>query len=274
MKLRPVLCSVLLAMVCTTARAQVAADEALTLQATLPSPWGKPLSPPMAAGTKLRFAPGVMKGPAPLNCPGATHTFLRAPADGLFEGNLPAPAEQSAKAFGMPSGLVTQRIGCSNASFDVHRAADGRAWIGLDNAVLSWSRVSIASSPEATVQTLLVQHFAADLDFSPATVAAQAALLTEALSKQMKSWFERTKGSEEPPELNGDPYTDSQEYPNSFQLGKARITGNRAEVTVMYQGEGRPAYPVHVELVRVNDAWRVSDLRYRDGQKLSQLLNR
>jgi hypothetical protein len=74
--------------------------------------------------------------------------------------------------------------------------------------------------------------------------------------------------------LNGDPYTDSQEYPQSFELSAARVKGGRAEVTVAYRGEGSDAYPVHMELMRIDGKWRVNDLRYRDGRRLSQLLAR
>lgn len=272
MNFRPALCSLVLALVCSPARAQVAAGEILRLDATLPSPWGAPLGPAMPAGTKLRLAPGVMKGPAPLSCDGAEQIFIRAPANALFEGMLPSPAEQSAAALGLPEGLITQRIVCSNAGFDVHRAADGRAWIGLDNAVLRWTRVSIEDSPEATVQTLLLHHFSSNFAFSPSTVAAQATLLTESLTDSLNRWFVRAKTNDEVPALNGDPYTDSQEFPESFSLAKSRVNADRAELTVTYRSEGIEPYPVHVELMRVKGRWRVNDLRYRDGQKLSQLL--
>lgn len=263
-----------LVLVSALARAQVAADETLRLAETIPSPWGAPLGPAMPNGTKLRLAAGVMDGPSPLECPGATHSFVQTPAAGLFEGNLPAPAEQSAKSLGMPDHIVTQRVVCANGGFDVHRAADGRAWIGLDNAVLRWERVSVAKSPEATVQLLLVEHFASNMAFSRERVAAQSASLSQTLFDSMERWFARTAGSDEAPYLNGDPYTDSQEPPNSFQLAPAALRGDRAELVVMFGGASIAAYPVRFELLRVKGAWRIDDLRYRDGQRLSQALLR
>jgi len=271
---RYALLAILLLLFCPPLRAQVAADETLRLAETLPSPWGAPLGPAMAPGTKLRLAPQVMAGPAPLNCPGATHTFMRTPAPGLFEGNLPAPAEQSAKSLGLPDSIVTQRVTCANAGFDVHRAADGRAWIGLDNAVLRWERASLAKSPEATVQSLLVHHFAGNMTFSPESIAAQSAWLSTSLRDKLTRWFARTAGSEEVPYLSGDPFTDSQEPPETFELAPAQLRGDRAELTVTYRGPSIDSHPVHFQLLRAQGAWRIDDLRFRDGQSLTQVLLR
>lgn len=261
-----------LAFAATAAHAQVAADETLRLVATVASPWGLPLGPAMANGTTLRLAPGTLDGPAPLKCPGAKHTFLCTPPEGLFEGNLPEPAGRAAQALGMPTTIVTQRATCANGGFDIHRAADGRAWIGLDNTVLRWERSQLAASPEATVQLLLVHHFATNMDFSRSSVAAQSSRLSPLLVDKFNRWFARVAGSDEVPELNGDPFTDSQEPPTQFELAPAKLQGDRAELTVTYRGEGATPYSVHFDLVRVKNAWRIDDLRLRNGQRLSQLL--
>lgn len=256
------------------AQAQVAANETLRLATTIASPWGKPLSPAMSAGTTMNLAPAALDGPAPLKCAGANHTFIRMPAEGLFEGNLPAPAEESAKRLGLPEGVITQRISCSNGSFDVHRAPDGRAWIGLDNAVLQWDRGSISASPEAIVQMLLIRHMSGNMALSRESVASQREWLSTRIVEQFGGWFTRTAGSNDVPELNGDPYTDSQESPESFELSPASVQGNAAEVTVSFRDAAGARYPVHYLLSRVDGTWRINDVRYRDGERLSQLLQR
>lgn len=256
----------------TAAQAQVAAVESLQLVETVASPWGPPLGPAMANGSTLRLAPGTMSGPAPLRCPGAKHTFLSTPPEGLFEGNLPEPADRAAQALGMPKNIVTQRTSCANGGFDIHRAADGRAWIGLDNAVLKWERAQLASSPEATVQLLLVQHFATNMEVSKTGIAAQSGRLTPALVDKFNRWFARTANSDEAPELDGDPFTDSQEPPAQFELAPAKAQGARAELVVTYRSEGRDPYEVRFELVRVQNTWLVDDLRLRGEQRLTQLL--
>lgn len=272
MSLRSLFAFLAIALGSSAAHAQVAADETLRLAATVASPWGPPLGPAVANGTTLRLGPGTMDGPAPLECPGAKHTFMSTPPEGLFEGNLPEPAGRAAQALGMPTTIVTQRATCANGGFDIHRAADGRAWIGLDNAVLRWERSQLAATPEATIQLLLIHHFATNMDFSKSSVAAQSARLSPALFDTLNRWFARTAGSDEVPELNGDPFTDSQEPPNEFELAPAKTQGARAEVTVTYRGDGIAAYPVHFELVRVQNNWRVDDLRLRNGRRVTQLL--
>jgi hypothetical protein len=167
---------------------------------------------------------------------------------------------------------VTQRTSCANGAFDIHRATDGRAWLGLDNAVLKWERSRLASSPEATVQLLLVHHFATNLEFSKSSIAAQSSRLSPALLDAFNRWFARTASSDEVPELDGDPFTDSQEPPRQFELAPAKVRGSRAELTVTYRGEGIAPYSVHVDLVRVQNVWLVDDLRLRGDQRLSQLL--
>lgn len=272
MRLRHLPLSFGLVLAASAAHAQVAAVETLRLVGTVASPWGAPLGPAIANGSTLRLAPGTMDGPAPLRCPGAKHTFLSTPPEGLFEGNLPEPAARAAQALGMPANIVTQRTSCANGGFDIHRAADGRAWLGLDNAVLEWERSQLASSPEATVQLLLVHHFATNFEFSKSSIAAQSARLSPALAGAFERWFARTANSNEAPELNGDPFTDSQESPNEFALAPAKVQGDRAELTVTYRGEGIAPYAVHIELVRAKNAWLIDDLRLRGNQRLTRLL--
>lgn len=269
-----VLLSALCALTALAAQAQVAANETLRLVTTAASPWGKPLSAAMPTGTAMKLAPATLDGPAPLQCADANHRFIRTSADGLFEGNLPAPAEDSAKRLGLPAGIVTQRISCSSGSFDLHRAPDGRAWIGLDNAVLQWKRDSIAASPEATVQQLLIHHMSGNMALSRESVASQRKWLSDSLVEQFSHWFTRTAGTDAVPELNGDPFTDSQESPDSFELSLAAVKGDEAELTVTFRDAADASYPVYYLLSRVNGTWRIDDLRYRDGERLSRLLER
>ena len=254
--------------------AQVAARETLQLTATLPSPWGSPLTPAYANGSTLHLAPKVFNGPGPLQCVGGTYQFLRSPPEGLFEGNLPAPANRSAAALGLPDNIVTQRVSCANGGFDLHRAADGRAWIGLDNAVLKFQSSGMTSSPEAIVQSLLIQHFASGMALSADSIAGQRQWLSAGLSQQFEKWFERIAKSDEVPELNGDPFTDSQEAPERFELAPSRVRGERADVVVSFSREHAKSYPVTFSLVRVNGDWRIDELLYRDGTRLTTLLSK
>lgn len=261
------------------APAQVAAAERWQLQTQQAAPWGPALGAAPAPGLALQLGPRSLHGPAPLHCAQARHRFIRQPAAGWFEGLLPAPAERSAQALGLPvQGLVTQRISCGNASVDLLRSADGAAWLGLDNRVLHLQRQPAAGgerpSPEAAAQALLLHHMAGDLGLSAAHVAALAPWLTAALVHRLERWLAQAVSQDEPPELNGDPFTNSQEPPDAFELAPARVQGRQARLTVSFFGPAQARSRVQLVLVQRGGRWQVDDVHYPDGVRLAQLLGR
>lgn len=268
------LATALLALAAGAVQAQAAAEETWRLAASQPSPWGAPLAPPWAAGRVLRIGPQAVDGPAPLACARARHRFVRTAPDGLFEGQLPRPAEDAARALGLPERLLTQRVTCAGGGgFDLHRSTDGRAWLGLDGAVLAWSRDTVAtSSPEATVQALLVHHAAGPMAWSAGTVQAQRGWITDRLAAALSRWLGQAAAADEAPAYDGDPYTDAQEAPDAFELAPARRRGDRAEVPVTWHGPGDQRHRVHLLLVRVAGAWRVDEVRGRDGEPVTRWL--
>jgi hypothetical protein len=113
---------------------------------------------------------------------------------------------------------------------------------------------------------------------NPAAVQAKSAWLSPALAGRLQRWLAQPQPADEVPDLNGDPFTDSQEPPESFTLAPARVQGERAEVSVQFRGAGpqgaaRP-WRVRLLLQRVQGEWRVDDLLLRDGQRLSRLIAR
>ena len=276
--------AVSLALLSAVAQAQLAASENWRLQSSQSAPrapetkvWGP--QPP----AEMRIDAHSMSGPVPLTCSAARHHFERLSPEGFFEGNLPTPAARAAKQLGLPSGpLTTQRIICSSGSFDFHRDGAGHAWLGLDNRVLRFDRVAAMSSPVATVQALLLEHFSTDMALGRASLAAKAPWLTPTLQQRLDRWLARPPSPNEVPDLNGDPFTDSQEPPLAFELLAVRIRGSTADVTVRFEFEGEHSRkPVRaskrdvvMQVVHTDGGWRIEDLRYADGSRLSQLLGR
>ncbi|WP_284617193.1 hypothetical protein [Aquabacterium humicola] len=255
------------------APAQTAATETWRLQAALPSPWGAPLGTGLPAGARLHLAARSVDGPAPLRCTGARHQFIRQPAEGLFEGRLPAPAAAAAAGLGLPAGGgITQRITCANGSFDLHHDGAGRAWLGLDGRVLVWQRDTVAATPEASVQALLLQHFAGNMAWTPAAIDARSPWLARAFTDRLRLWLDEAGRADEPPAFDGDPFTDSQEAPEAFTLLPAQVRGDRAEVPVRYSGPGPARWQVTLLLRRIDGRWLVDGTRLRDGTPLASLL--
>jgi hypothetical protein len=83
--------------------------------------------------------------------------------------------------------------------------------------------------------------------------------------------FARPAPRDEPPVINGDPFTDSQEYPSGFTLGTILRAGSRATVPVRFDEGGRYKV-VEYRLQLSGTTWRVDDLHYPDGATFRGLL--
>jgi hypothetical protein len=111
-------------------------------------------------------------------------------------------------------------------------------------------------------------------EFTPESVRAKADWLAPDLLEPSEKYFERPSSPDEAPAIDGDPFTDSQEYPKRFRVGAARVSGEAARVPVsVYWSHGSPR-DVTVELVRVAGRWLISDVSPEEGPSLRQLLSK
>lgn len=241
------------------------------------APWGAPLAGGATlAGQTLILAPKRMQGPAPLDCGPARLEASAYPAEGLFQGNLPAPAKKQAQALGLGrfpvSGL---RVTCGAGIFEFHRADADTLLLGLDNRVWTLSRapgaLAAADSPAGRVERLLETHFAGDMGFDAKSAAAKAAFQSQRLNQLVAAYLARPRPQDEVPPINGDPYTDSQEYPTRFAVGAARLQRDRAQVPVRF-ADALSRRSLTFELVRTGGVWQVDDIDYGHGDRLSTLL--
>lgn len=224
------------------------------------------------AGQVVQLGASTVKAPHPLACAAAHYEYVVTPAEGLFQGQLPAPAERSARALGVRAlPLLTLRLRCDGGVFDYHLLTPGKALLGLDGIVWRLQRGVTQPSPEAAVRDLLHLHFIGDMGFSRATVARKRSHLSPGLARAIAAYFARPQPVDAPPSIHGDPFTDSQEYPQRFVVGRAVIDGASAQVAVSL-GDAASARVVHVLLRSVGGRWRVDDLRYDDGRTLRRLL--
>jgi len=109
------------------------------------------------------------------------------------------------------------------------------------------------------------------MGFTPASLARKRAALSEELARAADDYFARPWPEDEVPPIDGDPFTDSQEYPSRFALGAAAVEGDVAEVPVAFDDGARRRVVVY-RLRRRDGAWRVDDLRYEGGSSLRELL--
>jgi len=142
--------------------------------------------------------------------------------------------------------------------------------LGLALAVPAPS--ATAPSPSAVAQAFYAYHFAHDMAFTPEGVTARSAWLAPDLLALCRSYFARPSRPDEVPEIDGDPFTDSQEYPGSFNLGKAVVSENTARVKVSFSGPGKTRRSLQVILARVDGSWLISDVEYGEGRSFRKLL--
>lgn len=240
------------------------------------APWAKPgttaLENAGLAGQAILVEGKAVTAPHPLACEQAQHSFVVMLAEGLFEGGLPAPAGRAARALGMDSmPVLTWRMTCRNGSFDYHLVSKQEALLGLDHVVWHVRRTSMELSPEAAVLEFLRQHMTRDMAFTKGSAARKASMLTESLARAIAAYFPRPVSADEAPVINGDPFTDSQEYPSGFTLGAVPRAGSRATVPVRFDEEGRYKI-VEYRLQLAGTTWRVDDLHYPDGATFRGLL--
>ncbi|HEX9147704.1 MAG TPA: hypothetical protein VF958_00955 [Thermoanaerobaculia bacterium] len=111
-------------------------------------------------------------------------------------------------------------------------AASGSALGSILLTALLVGPISVPGTPSATVRAFYAFHFAHDMAFTPESVRVKNRWLAPVLVDLCESYFRRPASSEEVPEIDGDPFTDSQEYPKRFRVGAARVSGEAARVPV------------------------------------------
>lgn len=227
---------------------------------------------PALLGKTIRFTTSRLIAPHPLECDGAKYEWLFGDAEGLFEGNLPAPAKAAAQTLGLGDGpYATLRISCRNAGFDFHRAPDGTLQFGLDNVVWTLRPAGKAATPAERVQELLVTHFTHEMAFTRESLAEKREFLSAGLLTAADAYFAKPQSPDDGPDIDGDVFTDTQEYPDRFTLGTIRTTARRTVVRVHFAGE-QLTRRVDYVLIREGGRWVVDDLIDQRGESLRDIL--
>ena len=129
------------------------------------------------------------------------------------------------------------------------------------------------NGPTEIVRALFSDHFKHDMGFTKESVARKARWLTPDFLAKLNAELSRPGNPDEVPNIDGDPFTDSQEYPKRFSAGKAEIVGELTRIPVLFTGNGRRR-TIGVELRKTSDGWRVDNLVYEDGKTLRSRLGK
>jgi hypothetical protein len=245
-----------------------------TFVAHRPAPWADPQAGDPAgallAGTALTIGMSSVLAAAPLGCTGGDVAFVMMPAEGLFQGGLPEPATAAAHSLGIQHArTLTLQVTCDAGVFDYHQLPGDTLLLALDNVV--WTLAPDAdATPADAVRGLLAQHMAGDVHFTPDGIAPIRHRLTATLARAIDSYFRMLPGDEAPP-INGDPFTDSQEYPDRFAFDAVETLDDRPTVRIAFSWIERTRR-VEFLFARQDGDWLLDDIRYEDGRTLRQEL--
>lgn len=227
-------------------------------------------------GQTVRVTARQVSGPRVLRCAAPKLEATRMPPEGLFQGGLPAPADVAARALGFATPPIAGvRLTCDAGLFEFHQADAQSMLLAVDNVIWTLDKspgaTAADTTPAGVVQRFLEQHFASDMAYDTSALVAKREWLGEAFAAQLRQYLAMPVSPNEAPELDGDPFTDSQEYPTRFSVGAARVVGARATVPVRFS-DGYRSYRVSYQLLRTSGRWRIDDVSSQNGRSLRALL--
>ena len=128
------------------------------------------------------------------------------------------------------------------------------------------------SAPAAVVRAFYRYHFAHDMAFTRTAIRRRAHWLTPDLLALCRAYFAAPSPADEPPPIEGDPFTDSQEYPATFHVGAATVAGDTALVPVTFAWKDGGTQPGVTVVLTRRAGWRIADIRFARGGTLRDLL--
>jgi len=117
-------------------------------------------------------------------------------------------------------------------------------------------------------------HFTHDMAFTREAVKTRAAWFTPELLKICASYFASPAVTDQVPIIDGDPFTDSQEYPNGFEIGIPKQFRSTALVPVTFRWSDGRKVSLSVAVVMQNRKWLINDFKYPDGSSLRSLISK
>lgn len=128
-----------------------------------------------------------------------------------------------------------------------------------------------ASDPAQTVQAFYDYHFKHDMGFDAKQMKARKAWLTPKLYTLITAALSKPVAKGDAPDIDGDIFTDSQDTPTSFHVGKAVVEKDTAkvDVTLVWSGEKKH---LTVILAQVEHKWLIQDIDYGDHRSMIKTL--
>src|SRR5262245_5280961 len=141
--------------------------------------------------------------------------------------------------------------------------------------MMMWSGSLTASAPiseiRKTVNEFYGFHFREDMGFTEENVKKRRKWLSVDLYNKAVRVLSAPADPNIVPHINGDPFTDSQEYPVGFRVESVRIIKGTGIVKVVFKDPpgAKPELKWVILKLRSEDgAWKIFDIKYQDGGTL------
>jgi hypothetical protein len=135
-----------------------------------------------------------------------------------------------------------------------------------------------AADPVTTVKGFYAFHFKHKFDYSAPGLRLRRRWLDDSLYRLLLAELKKPVKNDEPPDLEGDPFTNSQEYPTSFRVGSSKADGNKTTVEVFFvwkeKGKLVDERRIEVELLKSPGGWKIANIVSGDGDDLLKFLKR
>ncbi len=117
------------------------------------------------------------------------------------------------------------------------------------------------------VRAFYAYHLKHDMGFSEAGLRARRRWLAPALFEALLAEARKPGSPDMVPKIDGDPFTDSQEYPTSFRLGAAsRLRQGRGTIAVdVVLTAGAASRPARLVLAPFDGTYRIANFHFPGG---------
>jgi hypothetical protein len=116
----------------------------------------------------------------------------------------------------------------------------------------------------ATVKAFYTFHFAHKFDYTLRGLPQRRKWLDAGLSNLLVAELKKPVKKDEVPELDGDPFTNSQEYPTTFRIGNTKESGANASVEIIFIWKEKDKVidekGVEVVLVKAKNVWKIANI--------------
>ncbi len=121
------------------------------------------------------------------------------------------------------------------------------------------------------VHEFFTYHLGHDMAFTCPNIESRKQWLSGRLVKALLAECSKPTGPDEAPDIEGDPFTDSEEYPKGFKIEGAKANGGGYEVTVKLEWPSEERR-VRVLVLPSGKTWKIDDVRYEESGSLNGLL--